>query len=230
VKKGYASFNDLVYWLESGIATEDDSKEKELVKEILVYIKKKNKEFREEKLSPGELNDISMQMFRVISISKLIDCVADSFVNVVRDEELYQSLEKSLASGKGLIEFSEGKLFCDLVKAFDFTYGYTNREVLKLELRGDRIIRDVLDMIWLGVSAVSYNKEKNKINLPEDRFARFAYNSISENYRRRFTTALEQGKQDEIYNKCHLVCDFISGMTEKFLMSYHDELKALQTS
>lgn len=59
VKKGYASFYDLMDYLEtkeSGDSVVDD---------VVSSCRSKNIEFKKEQLSSRELNDISMQMFRV---------------------------------------------------------------------------------------------------------------------------------------------------------------------
>ncbi len=49
------------------------------------------------------------------------------------------------------------------------------------------------------------------------------FGEISENYRRVYD---ESNKLD--YNKCQLVCDVLSGMTESYLITKHDEYRSLE--
>jgi len=59
VKKGYASFYDLMDHLQSEGGKDD------VIGNVVEASQKKNKEFKKDKLSSRELNDLSMQMFRV---------------------------------------------------------------------------------------------------------------------------------------------------------------------
>ena len=75
VKKGYASFNDLM----DALASDPCPKTKN-VRDLSMC---KNRELSSEKLSPQELNELSMQMFRVIAISEMIDSATDAFVRCI---------------------------------------------------------------------------------------------------------------------------------------------------
>ena len=75
VKKGYASFYDLMEYLE--VPDEQDP----VIKDVVQQSKKKNKEFKKAELSSRELNDISMQIFRVKAISEMITAVTKTFVD-----------------------------------------------------------------------------------------------------------------------------------------------------
>ena len=57
----------------------------------------------------------------------------------------------------------------------------------------------------------------------DGRFEGYTYSRISENYRRVYESTA-RSKSD----KLHLVCDAVSGMTDSYLISIHDELKGLQ--
>lgn len=54
-------------------------------------------------------------------------------------------------------------------------------------------------------------------------FERYAFGSISENYRRVYTST-----DKSMYTKYQLLCDVISGMTESYLIKKHNELKSLE--
>jgi len=204
IKKGYASFYDLVDYLEHAGA--DD----EITKKVLKKAREKNTEFKKENLSPRELNDISMQMMRVCSISALINPVVDEFSN---------SIESILDGGykDDLIKNSEANSFCKALKRFDLELGYKNKSVLELELRGSNYIKSLMTMLWEGIR---YHESK-------DAFSEYAFQRISENYRRVFKEAIRENRQARCQIQAQLLADAISGMTDSYLISLHDELKPL---
>ena len=201
IKKGYASFYDLMDYISANSNDEVSS-------EIVVAARAKNEEFRKENLSSRELNDISMQMFRAFAISKMVDAVTTTFVN--NKDKL---LSGDVLPKCELIEASECGTFCKTIKDFDMRYGFRHRDVLELELRGHNYIHSMMDTMWSAV------QEGNDSSSP---FDRFVYGSISENYRRVF----EKTDRSD-YAKRQLLCDALSGMTETFLINKHKQLRAL---
>jgi len=115
-----------------------------------------------------------------------------------------------------LMKASEAGAFCEVVKDFDFRYGFRHRDVLGLELRGHNYIQSMMDMLWSAV------QEGMSSSSP---FDKYVYGSISENYRRVF----EQTDRND-YAKRQLVCDAMSGMTESFLIKKHDQLRSLSSA
>lgn len=171
--------------------------------------KARNDEFRRERLSSRELNDISMQMFRAFAISRMINAATKTFIEH----------KNCLLSGDALPDFelikvSDCASFCKAVKEFDKQHGFRHRDVLELELRGHNYIHSMMDMMWSAV------QEGNDSSSP---FDRFVYGSISENYRRVF----EKSDRSD-YAKRQLLCDALSGMTETFLIKKHMQLHTLQ--
>jgi dGTPase len=203
VKKGYASFYDLMDFLECYDANDP------VIRDVVAASRKKNAEYKiVPSLSSRELNDISMQMFRVKAIADMVNCVTAAFVaNVDR------MLNNSISAGFELINQSPCSQLCKAAKQFDFRYGYQHRDVLKIELQGNSLIKSMMTMLWTGISLAPD---------PSGPFARFVYGEISENYRRVFADS----KHDD-YAKCQLLCDTISGMTESHLLAKHNELKRL---
>lgn len=203
VKKGYASFNDLVEHLQRH--TNDDP----VTQKVLGAAVEKHKEAAQKKLSSGELNDISMQYFRVLSIHEMIQAALSSFI-----QNLGQIMTKE-SNDLELIKSSEAACFCAALKKFDLTFGFTHPSVLELELHGDRLIRETMDFFWEGISC--------RMSCKETPFSKYAYGLISENYRRVF----EETAQDE-YAQHQLLADAISGMTDGYLVSIHRSLKSLK--
>lgn len=205
VKKGYASFYDLMDYLETN--TDDD-----VTKEVIKVSRRKNNEFKKESLSSHELDDLSMQMFRVKAITEMVQAATLAFVDNVGS-----MMDGTIEPGFELIKKSKCAQLCKAAKDFDYRYGFQHKDVLKLELQGNNYIKNMMTMLWKGISTDGYHD-----NNP---FERFAFEEISENYRRVF-----QDSYKTDYCKHQLLCDAISGMTEKHLIKKHDELKTLENA
>ncbi len=210
VKKNIASFYDIVDHLSSLMPLDP------LSQNIISLAIKKNQEFKNSHLSPKELNDVSMQMFRVYAISALVDAVIEQFI-IDKD--------KIMAGDVGpqydLISHSQAKHFCEAMKQFDRAHGYNHKSVLELELKGYNYIHNMMDMLWQGIEDNAHNSESKNTGL----FSKYAYQTISENYRRAFEESSDG--MPIIYRKAQLLSDSISGMTDNYLIQIHDELKAL---
>ena len=118
----------------------------------------------------------------------------------------------SIGSSFELIAGSTSGGLCRSLKDFDSRHGFRNPAVLRLELEGDTYIKETMDMLWRGI--VDHDKD--------DPFAQYAYGRISENYRRVYESSTREDRQQ------HLLCDAISGMTEKFLVAMHRDLRTLK--
>jgi dGTPase len=207
VKKGYASFYDLMDFLESHESNDS------IIRKVVEFSRKMNADFKKEpSLSSRELNDLSMQMFRVKAIAEMVECAIAVFVANVQ-----KMMDLSIAPGFELIKQSDCAQLCHAAKLFDFRYGFQHKDVLKLELQGNNYIKNTMNMLWEGIT------KGEEIAAP---FARYVYGEISENYRRVYKTS--DNASD--YSKCQLLSDAISGMTESHLVKKHDELKALQNA
>lgn len=202
VKKGYASFYDLMDFLDS------HRKGDERIEDTIKASRKKNKEFKNQTLSSQELNDISMQMFRVKAISLMIVDATNVFVS-----HIDQIMNHKIEGGFELIQNSPSKKLCNILKEFDRLHGFRNSEVLKLELEGNNYITGAMGLLWKAISTPESEREA---------YERYAYNSISENYRR-----IYKESDATIYDQKRLLCDAISGMTEQYLIKTHNELKEL---
>lgn len=203
IKKGYASFYDLIDHLDS--VGENDK----IIKKVVKAAKDQNIEFKKENLSSRELNDISMQMLRVKAISEMVNASTQVFVKNIK-----KIMDGSISSGFEIIKNSNCAHLCKAVQTFDRRHGFQNKDVLKLELQGNNYIKSMMDMLW--------NAVENEEN-PDKPFERYIYGAISENYRRVYNSS-----EKSRYNKCQLVCDALSGMTESYLIKKHDEFRSLE--
>ncbi|MCF6324691.1 MAG: dNTP triphosphohydrolase [Gammaproteobacteria bacterium] len=205
VKKGYASFYDLMDYLTS-FDSEDG-----VIDDVVNTARGKNEIFKQDSLSSAELNDISMQMFRVKAISVMVEAATNVFV-----ENIDKMMNGTIKPGFELIENSNCAKLCKASKKFDFRYGFQHKEVLRLELQGNNYIKNMMSMLWKAIE----NDEK-----PDKPFERYAFGGISENYRRVYNAS-----DKTMYDKCQLLCDTISGMTESYLIKKHNELKSLENA
>lgn len=203
IKKGYASFYDLVDHLES--SDRNDS----VIKRVLKTARERNAEFRKENLSSRELNDISTQMLRVKAIAEMVTAATATFV-----ENVGKMMDGSIEPGFDLIGNSPCAQLCKAAKEFDFRHGFKHKEVLRLELQGNNYIKSIMNMLWSAI---------REGGTSSDTFKRYVYGEISENYRRVFDAS-----DKSLYAKCQLLCDVISGMTENHLMKKHEEFRSLQ--
>lgn len=217
VKKGLASFADLIAYLRHHGG--DDP----LVRHVTKESEDKHNSYRSAAgdLSPSELNDISMQRFRVFAIGAMIGAATEAFQ---KHEETFVLGEQS----KPLLEISEAEQLRKTLKEFSFTHGYTHKSVLALELEGFNTLRGLMDMLWFSIDAMAgkTTSEQKK----QHPFARYVFTRISENYRRTFESSTKAGNFEFPlwYYKCQLLTDMVSGMTDSYAINLFQELKMLQ--
>jgi dGTPase len=207
VKKGLASFTDLIDWITDECA--DDL----IAKRVVEKARGDNAAYKKEKLSPAELNDISMQKFRVYAIAEMVASVRCAFLS--NWDVLF-----STGLDTDLLSSSSAKLLCKKLKEFDKKFAYKNKNVLELELVGYQTIDSLMDMLWFAIT-----DREEFLDVSSDRknpFSAYAYTKISENYRRIF-----EDKKNDLpirYKECQLLTDMVSGMTDSFAVSLQQHL------
>ena len=214
VKKGLASFSDLIEHLRH------EAGQDVVVNAVITKSCAKHDEYRKlGELSPLELNDVSMQRFRVFAIGELVRCAVDAF----------KKNEKELVTGNlksPLLEVSDGEALRKALKTFGFRQAYTHRSVLKVELLGYNVLRRLMDIFW---DAIVNRADENKLDSQRKHpFSRFVYGRISENYRRAFERPNEEARKLPVrYRECLLLTDMISGMTDSYAVDLQNELDSL---
>ena len=206
VKKRYASFNDLM----DVLAGSTDRKIKSVRHRTLA----KNEEFRRQKLSPRELTELSMQMFRVIAISEMVKSATETFVHHIDD-----ILNADVPNNFEIVANSDVADLCRRLKAFDRDNGFLHPDVLRTELEGHNCISRTMTHIWFAI-------EERHNGGTRSRFGDYTYSRISENYRRVY----DKNDIPSCADKLHLLCDQISGMTDRYLMSLDNELTELRSA
>ena len=216
VKKQLVSFSDLVAWLENKAGKH------EALKWIIAESKKDHSVHRKLQLSPSELNDVSMQKFRVYAIHAMVSCAIKAFI------QNYENIMKG-SLNQSLIETSKADAVYKNLKDFSLEHGYKHKSVLKKELNGYNAIHNLMDMLWHSIEEhpKGYNSEK------VSPFANYSYNRISENYRRileeKITTHKFDTRLSRRYQECQLLTDMISGMADNFALDLNDELSEKNT-
>jgi len=218
IKKALVSYRDLINYLQNLNSDKPSDKEALLLLErVIEQSEKKHKVHKQEDLSPAEINDISMQMFRVYAIHAMITSITETFTSEYGDI-MSGAFEGDLIGG------SKAKVLCKGLKKFAFKNAYQTQNVLELELEGYRIIRSLMDMMWPAIEMRGnpITQKKHQGNP----FERYVYGRISENYRRVF-----EDKNNTLplnYKRCQLLADMVSGMTDSFAIDFETELAKLR--
>ncbi|TPM23831.1 dGTP triphosphohydrolase [Mesorhizobium sp. B2-3-6] len=208
-KKGLVNFDSLVGYL---LHKADDDV---VVLKVIAKAKEQHEEFREQSLSAAELDDITMQMFRVNAIGAMIVDATDAFV---------ANLSAIMAGtfGGELMAASKSARLWRLLKEFAGQHIYPRREVLEVELTGHQTIHGLMDVFWAAIT-----NRKDAANLSSKRTSplhSYVYSRISENYRR--VAEHQNNRMPMRYRELQLMTDMVSGMTDSFAISMLQELRA----
>ena len=212
VKKGYASFYDLMAYLKFHAQTD------KVVKQVVEYSENENEHYRNStKYSSRELVDMSMQKFRVSAINEMVEAAVETYVSNVG-----MMMDGNIAPDFDLINSTKAATLCKLLKEFDKKHGFQHEDVLRIELEGNNYIQGMMNFLWDAITGNSGNKA----------FDKYAYGRISEKYRTFYEneeTKL-QADNDEVglhYAQCQLLCDAVAGMTDSYLILLYNELRPL---
>jgi len=154
------------------------------------------------------------QAFRVNAISAMVRAIVNVFD--LRYEEIMQGtyheelVRDDDCAAKSFIQACKDLLRETVFRSYD---------VLRLEVRGRKVIHDLMDFFWEGVAAYLKDR-KNQTRT----YGGKLYLLISENYRHVFEQRLRSGKENETYCALQLVTDYISGMTDAYACRLHTDL------
>ncbi|GEC89392.1 deoxyguanosinetriphosphate triphosphohydrolase [Brevibacillus brevis] len=158
---------------------------------------------------------INVQNFKVTIQGIMIFAVVETF------KENYDSIMNGTFEGD-LLSNSTARTLSEKLRQVASEHVFSNKEVLTLELVGDRVLTDLLNLFVNAVVNVDdLKKTKTKHNK--------LVNLISENFRH-VQRISEKGnptvefKDLPLYNRLLLVTDFISGMTDGYAVNLHQEL------
>lgn len=217
VKKQIVSFSDVIAWLRPNCETDELTK---YVVEQSEYDHRRSREARG--LSPSELNDVSMQKFRVHSIHAMMSAVIRAF------EDHYEQIMEGQFQAN-LVSESNAAIFAKTLKDFDARHAYRDRRVRGLELEGFNVLHGLMDQLWWAITKRPNFGELSPKNRSNP-FASYAYDLISENYRRIFEdNTINSHRRDQPnlpirYRELQLLTDMVSGMTDEYAVELHSQL------
>lgn len=160
-------------------------------------------------------NLIDVQNFKVRVQGIIFMEVVDAF------KENYEEI-MNCNFNKELIYVSKAKDLAEYLKKLARREVFSNKEVLTLELVGDRVITDLLSLF---VTAVTNVKTGEKSKTKNEKLVHL----ISKNFRHiqkidsNGNPSIEF-KDLNLYHRLMLVTDFISGMTDGYAVNLHQEL------
>jgi len=154
------------------------------------------------------------QAFRVNAISAMVRSVVDVFglrYDQIMMGDYHDELVRDVQCSAAVFI----KACKDLLRETVFR----SQEVLRLEVRGRKVIHDLMDLFWEGAS--TYLKDRK---IQSRSYGGKLYLLISENYRHIFQKRLLDGREDEAYCAFQLVTDYVSGMTDAYACRLHTDL------
>lgn len=214
VKKGLASFSDLMAYLKHKAPSD------KVTNEVVRLSLEKHDHYRGLNLSPAELNDVSMQRFRVYAIGEMVAATSAAFID--KQDSLISGLQPS-----ALLDLSTANVLRQNLGTFAKTYAFQHRTVLEVELRGYNTIRGLMNIFWSAIKATDPNDPEK---LPINPYNRYVYMRISENYRRIYNNPSPEVNILPVrYRQCLLLTDMVSGMTDSYAVSLLDELNSFKS-
>lgn len=156
------------------------------------------------------------QTFRVAAISHLVVSARQRFrqryAEIMNGEYHKELLLDDESDAAGLI---------NTCKKILRLHVYRHRDILSLEVRGRRVIHDLMEFFWEAVKGY-HNERKGPPSARnyEDKL----FLLMSDNYRRGFERAMNKGDQNELYLKLQLIVDQVAGMTDTYACDLHRRL------
>jgi dGTPase len=166
---------------------------------------------RKSGLAESGIEVIFAQAFRTRLMAKLIPAVLNEF------QSSYEAIMTG-QYGHELVRQSDAAGLYNACKEVVKRHIFCSPEVLRLEIMGRRVIQDLLDLYWEGVSPS---------NKDEKGFGAKLYAIISDNYRHAYEQdlsreypTLDRGAR-QYYLRLRLVCDQVAGMTDAYAVRQH---------
>lgn len=96
---------------------------------------------------------------------------------------------------------------------------FRDEDVLRLEVRGRRVLHELMDLFWEGV-----RDHIDDSTVGTNTYARELYQLIAGGYRTQFEKRMAEAPVDAEYLGLQLVTDFVSGMTDGYACRLHSDL------
>jgi len=162
----------------------------------------------------NQSDNASGQSFRVNAISEFVIATVKVFTHRY-DEIMLGQYTRELVQD----ESYEGNAVIAACKELLREKVFQQKEVLRLEVRGRRVIHDLMCLFWEGVSEYLATRKTTT-----GTYAGKLYLLIAESYRQLFERRLNADPDNGTYLGLQLVTDYVSGMTDGFACRLHEEL------
>lgn len=216
VKKDSSCLDDIISTIESKkseIFTTKDLQYETFIESINNFDLQIHSEMPEEDIISTKIMSI-----RVAFQSYCINQICSEFVNSY-EKIMSGDYKKALCDSKTLKSLIGEK---GVIRDLCIKYAYNNREVLKLEIIGKRVLTTLLDLFVKAVLCEDYEKQKEECG-------KF-YNLISSNFK--FIQHIDKDnkyiKHLDKYSRIQLVVDYISGMTDSYALNLHKTLMGVR--
>ena len=154
------------------------------------------------------------QAFRIAAISKMVVAARRIFQRryalIMNGHYHHELLMDNQCDAKPMVDACKSILRRNL---------YRHSDVLRLEVRGRKVIHELLDLFWEGVS--SYERGRD---VTTKTYGGKLYLLFSANYRSLFQNRLRGRKENELYCRFQLLTDQVSGMTDTHACRLHRDL------
>jgi dGTPase len=218
VKKDLASYADVCAHLENLVQSSSPKKQENLLKRVIKHSRKQRETIAKsspgKSPSPAELDDLSMQVFRVAAISAMAAAALQTFV------AKFAAIRDGSFEGD-LLDAGDAALLRNGLKTFLSQVAFSHRSVLEIELHGTQVLQELMDKLWAAI----ITRADRATTEPKrtDPLSAYTYSRISENYRRVF-----EGSSPSLpmrYREAQLLVDMVAGMTDSFALSLLRDLR-----
>jgi dGTPase len=172
------------------------------------------KRTREQVQSSSPSDGAWAQAFRVNAISGTVRAAVHTFEHRY-DEIMSGNYSEELVRD----EHYEGASLIRSCKELLAKTVFREDDVLRLEVRGRRVLHDLLDLFWEGVVDFLDRREESTKT-----YAGKLYLLIAGSYRALFERRIEAAPDDAVYAGLQLVTDYVSGMTDGYACRLHKDL------
>ncbi len=160
--------------------------------------------------------DALAQTFRIAAISKM----------AIAARQIFKLRYRDIMNGE-----YHGELLMDsqceaapLIKACKYTLRtnlYRHPDILRLEVRGRKVVHELLELFW---EAVKNYEPSKRAKMSTKSYDAKLYFLLSENYRRGFERRMEKMTENSLYCKLQLITDQVAGMTDAHACEVHKRL------
>lgn len=166
-----------------------------------------------------DADEARTQVFRTLVISHVVESVSRCFID---------NREAIMSGGydRELVAECDASALVKACKRYARDHVFPTEPILRLEVRGRRVIQDLLTLFWDAIES------EDKLARPKS-FELKVYRLLSVNHRKVFKGEFDREGEKVFFNvdglpktyrKLQLITDYVCGMTDTFACTLHKEL------